>query len=85
MIENWVQDNTAGAQRREAEATRKQGPCSVPPTNPSAAAVAVGRGVPGRGDQRRDDEAAIVPRNDRYGRHFISVVSDAVIGVLSGG
>jgi hypothetical protein len=35
--------------------------------------------------QRREDEAAIVPRNDRYGRHFISVVSDVVIGVLSGG
>jgi hypothetical protein len=36
-------------------------------------------------DQRRDDEAAIVPTSDGHGRRWVSVVSDAVIGVHSGG
>jgi hypothetical protein len=37
-----------------------------------------------RRDQRRDDEAAIEPTSNGRGRHEISVVSDAVICVLSG-
>jgi hypothetical protein len=35
--------------------------------------------------QWRDDEAAVVPTSDGRGRCWVSVVSDAVIGVHSGG
>jgi hypothetical protein len=44
----------------------------------------VGSGFSSGGDQRRDDEAAIVLMDDGHGRPWISIVSDAAIGVLSG-